>query len=86
MAQWVKELATKARDLSLLLGLYMIGETDFCKLSCDLHMHAMTYTTQKIKCREMQIPGPVAKTVNQNQSGPQECVHKHRRPEKGAQV
>lgn len=78
-----KALAVKVHYLSLLLGTYMTGETDIYKLSHDLHRHAMTYpphthTKKKQSIITMQVPGPIPKTVNQNWSGPQARVHKHR--------
>lgn len=47
----MKALATEAYELRLLLGTYMVGDTDFCKLSRGLHMHAMTYTYSKSKLK-----------------------------------
>lgn len=41
---WIKALATKLNDLSLIPGTHKVEEkTDFCKLSSDLHMYIMVH-------------------------------------------
>lgn len=45
MAPWIKALATKPDNSSLIPGTHKVEErTDFYKLSSDLHMYIMLHT------------------------------------------
>lgn len=45
MVHWVRGLAAKPEDLSLLSGTYIVQErTNFPKLFSDLYRHTMAYT------------------------------------------